>query len=240
MVVAVTSVGLSVREKRSPRTGVAMKRSRSRMVGGLAGVLFAFAIAGTVSAYWTQTPHTVSIHGPRHPKCGEWVEFRATIRDHEGDRIPNGGPVIWSFTKSPSSSDQINPTQSNTNSRGVAVTMVKFACVPGERILRAQALNASGQISVRPKIKDDDEEDDDDGDDRHGGDTIQALTAGSGTGSNSANESVQTASLAKAARATGELPRTSTTPSNSPTLVALLALVIGAGLLLRPHALQRR
>jgi hypothetical protein len=216
--------------------GVPMKRSRSRWVGGLAGILFAFAIAGTVSAYWEQTPQTVTVHGPKHPKCGEWVEFRATIRDHEGKKIPDGGPVNWSFASSPSSGDQINPTQSNTNSQGVAFTSVMFACVPGERVIRAEAAAASGQITVEVKIKDDEDEDAD----RQGTATVQTLGTGTGAGSNIANGSVQSANLARAARATGELPRTSTAPSSAPTLIALLGLLIGACLLLRPYALHRR
>ncbi len=140
-----------------------MNRSRRRIVGGLAGIFLALAVAGAASAYWKQTPATVTISGPRGTiECGEWVTFKATVRDAQGNPIAKSGPVKWSFKSSPSKKDKIAPKQSNTNKSGVATTKVKFACKPGERVIKAKADAVSGTITVRVSTKDDDDDDDDD------------------------------------------------------------------------------
>jgi hypothetical protein len=206
-----------------------LNHSRGRWVGSLAGIILALTVAGTAAAYWTQTPETVTIFGPRgNIKCGQWVTFRVVIRDHEGDRIANGGPVIWSFDSS-SAGDQIDPTATTTGSNGRAETTVFFACVPGDRVLRATANTVSGAIHIRVHVKDQFE------DQQSIGSTAGGVASGL-----SDNTSAMAAQNAGLARASGVLPNTSTEPTTAPTLLALLALIGGMTLILRRAATVRR
>ena len=201
---------------------------RSRSVGALAGTILALAVAGTAAAYWTQTPHTVTIFGDQgNIKCGQWVTFRAVIRDHEGEKIPDSGPVVWSFDAS-QPGDQIDPTQSNTDSHGRATTQVFFACVPGDRVLRATALSASGTVELQVHVKDQFDD--------------QALTvAAAGTTGGSEAGSKKAAAAVVAARVSTVLPNTSTSPAVTlPMLVAVGVLLIGASLVVGQTATRRR
>ena len=187
-----------------------MNRSRSRMVGVLAGLLLALAMAGAASAYWRQTPATVTISGPRGTiECGDRVTFTATVRDATGTPIARSGPVRWSFQTSPSNKDQIAPKQSNTKADGVATTRIKFACVPGTRVLRATADNVSGSITITVSTDDD---------------RVQGEVRGS-----SRSAPIE---LPRTSTAPDE-------PSGG-LLLALLALLTGSGLILRRWASPRR
>jgi hypothetical protein len=186
------------------------------------------AATGTVAAYWAQTPATVTIFGPNgNIKCGQSVTFRAVVRDGEGDRIANGGPVIWSFDSSPSGGDQIAPTQSDTDSHGRAETNVTFDCVPGDRVLRATADTASGTIVLQVHVKDQFE-----------GQAGAAAVIGETGGANAS--SGQGGTNGAVARATGVLPNTSAAPGTSvATIIALVALVLAASLVVG-RAVTRR
>jgi LPXTG-motif cell wall-anchored protein len=207
-----------------------MNRSRGRLAGGLAGIILALTMAGTASAYWAQTPATVTIFGPQgNIKCGQWVTFRAVIRDHEGDRIADGGPVTWSFDSSPSTGDQIDPVSSTTDSEGRATTSVFFACEPGDRVLRATADAVSGTIHVSVHVKDQFEDQ-----------QVSTSAAGGLTSVGSGGAAASSAKNGALARASGVLPNTSTAPNSAPTLIALLALLVGIGLVVRRMATLRR
>jgi LPXTG-motif cell wall-anchored protein len=209
--------------------GAGMIRSRGRWVGGVGGFILALNVAGTAAAYWTQTPATVTIFGPHgNIKCGQWVTFRAVIRDHEGDRIANGGPVTWSFDSPPSASDQIDPVVTTTNSHGRATTSVFFACEPGDRVLRATADSVSGTIHVTVHVKDQFEDQ-----------RVSSAVGGVASG-RSGDTSATSAKKGAIARASGVLPNTSTEPTSTPTLVALLALLVGISLVVRRTTTLRR
>jgi LPXTG-motif cell wall-anchored protein len=206
-----------------------MVRSHGRWVGGLAGIILALTVAGTAAAYWTQTPATVTIFGPEgNIKCGQWVTFRAVIRDHEGDRIADGGPVTWSFDTS-FAGDQIDPTVTTTDSQGRATTSVFFACEPGDRVLRATADAVSGTMNVTVHVKDQFEDQ-----------RIVGTAAGGLASGRSGDTSATLAKNGAIARASGVLPNTSTEPTTAPTLVAMLALLVGIGLVVRRTATLRR
>jgi LPXTG-motif cell wall-anchored protein len=191
--------------------------------------MLALTVSGTAAAYWAQTPATVTIFGPHgNIKCGKWVTFRAVIRDHEGDRIGDGGPATWSFDSSPSASDQIDPVVTTTNTHGRATTSVWFACVPGDRVLRATADTVSGTIHLRVHVKDQFEDQ-----------RVSSAVGGVASG-RSGDTSATSAKKGAIARASGVLPNTSTEPASAPSLVALLALLLGASLVVRRTATLRR
>ena len=206
-----------------------MNRSRGRWAGGLAGIFLALTTAGTAAAYWAQTPATVTIFGPEgNIKCGQWVTFRAVIRDHEGERIADGGPVTWSFDSS-SAGDQIDPTVTTTNSQGRAETNVWFACEPDDRVLRATADTVSGTMNIRVHVKDEAENV-----------RISTSAAGGVISGGSSDTSASSAKKGAIARASGVLPNTSTEPTSVPAVVALLALLVGISLVVRRTATLRR
>jgi hypothetical protein len=71
----------------------------------------------------------------------------ATVLDQDGLPI-KGVAVTWSFSSSPSSDDRILKKTSKTNTAGVAKTLVKLACVAGDRVIRATAGGVSGSATV--------------------------------------------------------------------------------------------
>ncbi len=211
------------------RNGGTMSRSRGRWVGSLAGIFLALAVSGTAAAYWAQTPATVTIFGPEgNIKCGQSVTFRAVIRDHEGDRIADGGPVTWSFDSSPSTSDQIDPTVTTTDSQGRATTSVFFACEPGDRVLRATADGVSGTMHVTVHVKDQFEDQ-----------QVSGVAGGVASG-RAGDTSATSAKYGAIALASGVLPNTSTEPGSASTVVALLALLAGISLIVRRAVILRR
>jgi len=155
------------------------------------------------------------------------VTFRAVVREANGDPVPNGGPVIWSFDSSPSSGDEIDPAQSNTDSHGRAETEITFDCVPGDRVLRATANTISGTVVLQVHVKDqfDDE----------AAAVANVTSQGSSNGGSAGTEK-----NGAAARSTGVLPNTSAAPGASPaTVVALVALLLAASLVVGRAATRR-
>ncbi len=71
--------------------------------------------------------------------------------DQDGKPI-KGVTVTWSFATSPSNADRILQATSKTNKDGVARTMVKLACVAGDRVIKATAGNISGTAVIHVNL----------------------------------------------------------------------------------------
>jgi hypothetical protein len=84
-------------------------------------------------------------------RCGHPEAVSATVLDVDGNPI-KGVTVTWDFTSSPSSSDRILQADSKTDKRGVAKTMVKLACVAGDRTISASADGVSGSAVVHVSL----------------------------------------------------------------------------------------
>ena len=210
-----------------------MIRNRVWLLGCLIGIFVASVAVGTTSATSPQRA-SLAISGPRGPvECDQSFTFSATVRNANGTPVV-GAVVHWSFKKS-KAGDDISPEQSTTNASGVATTTIEFGCKPGKRVIKARWNDVSGKLSLRVKVKDDDDDDDDD--DRYGRSGVQSVGSGSNTGSLTTGSSSKMQGTP--VRAIGELPRTSTSPSTAPTLLAVLALLLGIGLLIRPDRLRR-
>jgi hypothetical protein len=113
--------------------------TRRRLLVGMAAVMLAVFTAGTVLGYAGEVAGSVTVTRPSGTlKCGVNITVSATVVDAKGKRIA-GQPVTWKFQSTPTSKDKIRATRTYTNSRGVARTFVVLACVPGSRVIRAQA-----------------------------------------------------------------------------------------------------
>jgi hypothetical protein len=106
------------------------------------------AMTAQALAYGPQVPHTITVT----PSSGTFLcehptAVTATVLDQDGLPI-KGVTVTWSFSTSPSSDDRILQQTSKTNTDGVAKTMVKLACVAGDRVITATAGGVSGSATV--------------------------------------------------------------------------------------------
>jgi hypothetical protein len=120
--------------------------TRRRWLAGLAAIALVVFTAGTVLGYAGEVAASVTVARPAGKlKCDTRITIRATVLDAAGKPIA-GQPVTWSWKSRVSGKDTILDKRSTTNSNGVAKTTVKLACVPGSRVLRAQADNARGTV----------------------------------------------------------------------------------------------
>jgi len=118
--------------------------TRRRWLAGMAAVTLVLFAAGTVLGYKGEVAASVTVARPAGKlKCDTKITVRATVLDAAGKPIA-GQPVRWTWKSRVSSNDKILVAKSITNANGVAKTTVKLACVPGSRVLRAQADNARG------------------------------------------------------------------------------------------------
>lgn len=118
---------------------------RTRWLAGLAATAFALVGATTAFGYAGEVAAAVTVGGPGGTlECGVPVTVTATIVDKDGKPI-SGQPVDWTFASSPSSADEINSTPTTTDANGVATTTVTFACVSGNREIRATADGVAGE-----------------------------------------------------------------------------------------------
>jgi hypothetical protein len=123
-------------------------RTRSRPLALLAAVTYMFAMATTVLAYGPQVPTLVTVTPSSLTfLCGHPEAVEATVLDQDGLPIKQA-TVAWSFTSSPSSQDRYLQATSKTNKDGVARSMVKLACVAGDRALTATTGGVSGSAVV--------------------------------------------------------------------------------------------
>ncbi len=142
--------------------------------------------------------------------CNQPVVVTATVLDTAGQAIP-GQMVEWTLTSTPSSADAISPSSSTTDASGVATTSLTLSCIPGNRQLRATADQVSGTAVIAlPQ-----------------GGTLGS-TGGPGQGGNG-------------------LPNTTTAPADAApgpglflVLLAILAVLVGAGVTVRRLAAARR
>ena len=125
---------------------------RSLWLALLVGISLAFGMTTSVAAtskpghgHITVTPEKETL------TCGHWYTVRATVLDKNGHPIV-GVRVHWSFKRSPSRRDRIQPLSSKTGSKGVAKTKVKLACVPGNRYITAKYKSLRGSAVVHVKI----------------------------------------------------------------------------------------
>ena len=191
-----------------------MKR-RSRWFAGLAAVALVLITAATAfAANESALAAAVTVARPNGTlKCGVNVTVTATVVTATGEAI-TGKPVEWSFASTMSTSDKIKTSSTTTNASGVARTTVVLACVPGSRQIRAvaDAASASAVLSVPAA-----------------GAVLGVTSGGPGVTS-------------------GSLPNTSTLPGETPapqdlpvigTLLAMLTMAAGGGLILRRISLSR-
>ena len=121
---------------------------RSRSLAFLAAVAFMVAMASSVAAYGPQVPTLVTVTPSSLTfLCGHPEAVEATVLDQDGLPIKQA-TVAWSFSSSPSSGDRILQSTSKTNKDGVARTMVKLACVAGDRVITASTGGISGSAVV--------------------------------------------------------------------------------------------
>jgi hypothetical protein len=122
--------------------------TRSRPLAFLVSVACMFAMATSVTAYGPQVPTLVTVTPSSLTfLCGHPEAVEATVLDQDGLPIKQA-TVSWSFTSSPSSQDRFLQATSKTNKDGVARSMVKLACVAGDRALTATIGAVSGSAVV--------------------------------------------------------------------------------------------
>jgi hypothetical protein len=122
--------------------------NRRRWLVGLAAVMLAMFTAGTALGYDGEVAGSVTVARPSGTlQCGVNIAVSATVVDKNGKRIA-GQPVTWRFLSTPTSQDKIKSTTTFTDSRGVARTNVFLACVPGSRVIRAQADRVYGSATL--------------------------------------------------------------------------------------------
>ncbi len=118
--------------------------TRRRWLAGLAAMMLVVFAAGTVVGYSGEVAkHVIVSREAGKLKCGVKVTIKATVSD--ADRKPIAGqPVKWDWKSRVTGADKILTKKSVTNANGIARTRVVLACVPGSRVLRAQADNTRG------------------------------------------------------------------------------------------------
>ncbi len=125
-----------------------MKR-RTGWIAGLAAMAVLATASVTTFGYQGQVGGAVSVAVRGTVTCGASLTLTATFVDLNGATVA-GQSVDWSFVTSPSSADQISPTPSTTNSRGVATTTLTLGSVSGTRRIRATAGTVSATVVVGP------------------------------------------------------------------------------------------
>lgn len=121
---------------------------RNRLLALLAGLAFALTVASQALAYGHQVPTTITVTPDSSTfLCDHPTGVRATVLDQDGLPI-KGLTVTWSFTSSPSSADRILQVTSKTDKDGVAKTIVKLACVAGDRVITATTGGVSGSAVI--------------------------------------------------------------------------------------------
>jgi hypothetical protein len=121
---------------------------RTRWLAVLSGIGLALAMATQAFAYGPQVPTTITVTPSSDTfLCGHPEAVFATVLDQDGLPIKDV-IVTWSFASSPSSDDRILQVTSKTNKDGVARTMVRLACVAGDRVIRATAGGVSGTAVI--------------------------------------------------------------------------------------------
>jgi hypothetical protein len=122
-----------------------MTKSRPLVLAVVACML---AMATPVMAYGPQVPTLVTVTPSSLTfLCGRPEAVEATVLDQDGLPIKQV-TVAWSFTSSPSSQDRFLQSTSKTDKDGVATSMVKLACVAGDRVLTATTGGISGSAVV--------------------------------------------------------------------------------------------
>jgi hypothetical protein len=200
-----------------------MTRQR-RYLALLGGIGLLLMATTTVSAYGPQVPSTITITPSSGTlRCDRSYPVRATVLDQDGAPIKRL-TVAWSFTSSPSSEDEIKVTSSTTNGQGVAIAIVKLACVPGDRTITATTDGISGSAVVHVDLA-------------RGGAGVRArgvlLAAGE----------VGPAAGGVEGIAVDSQTRISTTPSDGlevPTILVMIAVVAAVAITFRVLALRRR
>jgi Big-like domain-containing protein len=125
--------------------------SRHRILALVAGLALALALGGAASAYNGTAAETVTVTGPGPTVvCAQAMTFSATVLDDE-DQPVSGASVDWSVTANPAHAepDVINANPTVTNASGVATTTITFSCNPGRRTVTATVgEEASGELSL--------------------------------------------------------------------------------------------
>jgi hypothetical protein len=124
------------------------RMTRSRSLALLSAIACLFAMASSASAYGPQVPTLITVTPSSLTfLCGHPEAVDATVLDQDGLPIKQA-TVTWSFTSSPSDQDRILQATSKTNKDGVAKTMVKLACVAGDRSITATTGGISGSAVI--------------------------------------------------------------------------------------------
>jgi len=123
-----------------------------RSLAPIAAVGVLLALATSAFGYGPQVVTTITVTPSSLTlRCGHPEAVSATVLDVDGQPI-KGVSVSWDFTSSPSSDDRILQADSKTDKRGVAKTLVKVACVAGDRTISASADGVIGSAVVHVSL----------------------------------------------------------------------------------------
>lgn len=201
---------------------------RSRWLGLLAAIAMALALVTPGAAVSGPRPQIIVTPSKGTFTCNHWWTVRATLYAANG--TPLAGKLIhWNFKRSPSRRDQVLPRNSRTNSSGVAKTKYKFACVRGDRKVRAMWNGVTGTAIIHVKLP------------RRRSSTFANTSA---TGAVLGVTSISDPGSLPSTSTVTPAPAASTdTPTNGwpvPVVPALLAVLVGMAIFLRRLALSRR
>jgi hypothetical protein len=125
---------------------------RRRWLSPIAAIGCVLAFATSAFAYGPQVVTTITVTPSSATfRCNHPERVTATVLDVDGQPI-KGVIVTWDIAASPSSADRVLQADSKTDKRGVAKTMVKLACVAGDRTISASAGGVTGSAVVHVSL----------------------------------------------------------------------------------------
>ena len=202
-----------------------MKR-QSRWLGLIAGMGLALAMTSSAFAVSPQRGQITVTPSRGTFTCGHTYWVRATVLNQFGAPLV-GKRVHWDFKRTPARGrDTIDPLISKTNSAGVAKTKVRFACVRGDRKIRARWNGLTGTAVVHVRIP------------GHRSTSSSTSATGSVLGVTSISDPGSLPSTSTVAPVASTEATTKGSPI--PIIPALLAVLVGMAIFLRRLALSRR
>ncbi len=202
-----------------------MERQR-RWLGLLAGTALALALVWPVAAYNGQVVTTITVTPSKRTfSCNHFWTGRATVLDQNGNPVA-GVKIRWSYSRSPTRRDRILHLTTRTDAAGVARTKYKFACVRGDRRVKARRVNVSGTAVIHVRLR------------------RSSSTAAANTSATGAVLGVTSIGDPDSLPSTSTLtPAVAPPPSDGlplPAIPALLGVLVGAAIFLRRIAISRR
>jgi hypothetical protein len=122
-----------------------MRLGHRLAAAGAVALLLLSVMASSAFAYQGQVAQQVTVAGPAGTLlCNTSLTVTATVLDAGGNPVGSLA-VVWTFGAGKVTGDQIVTASTITNSAGVTSTIVKLACVVGNRTIIATAAPAAGQ-----------------------------------------------------------------------------------------------